>query len=56
MRLKSKRLSTIRLNWLIKQIKSQNWIKKQKELKLTALPKWLRSKNDFNEATKLIDY
>ena len=26
-----------------------------KELKLTALPKCLRSKNDFNEATKLIN-
>ena len=25
-----------------------------KELKLTALPKWLSSKNDFNEARKLI--
>ena len=24
------------------------------ESKLTALPKWLSSKNDFNEATKLI--
>ena len=28
---------------------------KTKELKLTELPKWLRSKNDFNEARKLIN-
>ena len=28
---------------------------KTKELKLTALPEWLSSKNDFNEATKLIN-
>ena len=27
---------------------------KTKELKLTALPEWLSSKNDFNEARKLI--
>ena len=27
---------------------------KTKELKLTELPKWLISKNDFNEARKLI--
>ena len=26
-----------------------------KDLKLTALPKWLSSKNDFNEAAKLIN-
>ena len=26
-----------------------------KDLKLTALPKWLSSKNDFNEVTKLIN-
>ena len=26
-----------------------------KDLKLTALPKWLSSKNDFNEAKKLIN-
>ena len=29
--------------------------KKDKELKLTALPKWLHSKNDFKEAIKLIE-
>ena len=28
---------------------------KTNELKLTKLPKWLRSKNDFNEARKLIN-
>ena len=28
---------------------------KTKELKLTALPEWLSSKNDFNEARKLIN-
>ena len=28
---------------------------KTKELKLTELPKWLSSKNDFNEARKLIN-
>ena len=28
---------------------------KRKELKLTALPEWLSSKNDFNEARKLIN-
>ena len=28
---------------------------KTKELKLTELPKWLRSKNDFNEVGKLIN-
>ena len=28
---------------------------KKQELKLTALPKWLRSKNYSNEATKLIN-
>ena len=28
---------------------------KTKELKLTALPEWLSSKNDFNEAIKLIN-
>ena len=26
-----------------------------KELKLTALPEWLSSKNDFNESIKLIN-
>ena len=26
-----------------------------KDLKLTAFPKWVNSKNDFNEATKLIN-
>ena len=30
-------------------------MKKTKELELTKLPKWLRSKNDFNEARKLIN-
>ena len=29
--------------------------KKDKESKLTALPKWLHSKNDFKEAIKLIE-
>ena len=29
--------------------------KKDKELKLTALPKWLHSKNDFKEVIKLIE-
>ena len=29
--------------------------KKDEESKLTALPKWLSSKNDFNEAIKLIE-
>ena len=29
--------------------------KKDKESKLTALPKWLYSKNDFKEAIKLIE-
>ena len=29
-------------------------MKKMKELQLTELPKWLSSKNDFNEARKLI--
>ena len=29
--------------------------KKDKELKLTSLPKWLRSKNYFKEARKLIE-
>ena len=29
--------------------------KKEKELKMTALPKWLHSKNDFKEAIKLIE-
>ena len=28
---------------------------KTKELKLNALPEWLNSKNDFNEASKLIN-
>ena len=29
--------------------------KKDKDSKLTALPKWLHSKNDFKEAIKLIE-
>ena len=29
--------------------------KKDKELKLTALPRWLHSKNDFKEAIKLTE-
>ena len=31
-----------------------NWMKKQ-DLKLNALSKWLSSKDDFNEAAKLIN-
>ena len=45
-----------------KQFEIDNKIRKEskidektKELKLTELPKWLRSKNDFNEARKLIN-
>ena len=30
-------------------------MKKKKNLKLTALPIWLSSENDFNEARKLIN-
>ena len=37
--------------------KDEEWKLDQetKDLKLTALTKWLSSKNDFNEATKLIN-
>ena len=66
MRLKRNNLTTNGLNCLIKQIKSQNQMKKQKkfwrlkikkkdqESKLTALQKCQTSKNDFNKAIKLI--
>ena len=44
MKLKRKNLTKNSLN---------QGIKKSEESKLTALPKWLSSKNDFNEAIKL---
>ena len=39
----------------MKQIKSRWRDKKDEESKLTALPKWLRSKIDFKRAIKLIE-
>ena len=47
MKLKRKNLITDSLNQGIK--------KKCEDSKLTALPKWLSSKNDFNEAIKLTE-
>ena len=38
-----------------KEITLEGKTKKDKESKLTALPKWLHSKNDFKEAIKLIE-
>ena len=46
MKLKRKNLITDSLN---------QWIKKCEDSKLTALPKWLSSENDFNEAIKLTE-
>ena len=39
-----------------KKLKLNGETKKDEESKLTELPKWLRSKNDFKKAIKLIEY
>ena len=39
-----------------KKLKLDGETKKDEESKLTELPKWLGSKNDFRKATKLIEY
>ena len=57
MKLKRKNLTINSLNCLIKHKKLtlDGETKKDEESKLTELPKWLRSKNDFKKAIKLIE-
>ena len=57
MKLKRKKLSYKQFELFDKtdrELTRDGKTKKDKESKLTALPKWLHSKNDFKEAIKLI--